>query len=82
VPASEDMAVIAAYLCSDAASHINGCVFGTAGSLFSYWPPARESVIFARDWEKDGRWTWDEIDKCMPTLLKDYTNPSPSEEKQ
>jgi len=82
VPSSEYLAVIATYLCSDAASHINGCIFGTAGSLFSYWPPAREAVIFARDWEKEGRWTWEEMEKCMPTLLKGYVNPAPPEEQK
>lgn len=82
VPTAEYMAAIPAFLCSDAAANINGCIFGTAGSHFSYWAPSRETVIFARDWDKLGKWTWEDIEKCVPTLLKGYVNPAPPEEKK
>jgi len=73
----EYMSSIVAFLCSDGASHINGCIFGTSASRLSYWAPARETIIFARDWEKQGRWTCGEVEKCMPTLLSGYLNPAP-----
>lgn len=82
VPTAEYMAVIPAFLCSDAAAHVNGCVFGSSGGGFSYWAPARESLIFGRDWDKYGKWTWEEIETCVPTLLKGYVNPAPPEEKK
>jgi len=74
---AEYMGTIVAFLCSDAASHINGCIFGAAGHKLSYWSPPVETVTFARDWDKEGRWTWEEVEKCLPTLLKGYVNPAP-----
>lgn len=82
VATADYLAVIPAFLCSDAAAHINGCIFGASGANFSFWAPAHESIIFGRDWDKYGPWTWEEIEKCMPTLLKGYVNPAPPEEKK
>ena len=82
LPPAEYMGAIVAFLCSDAASHINGCVFGAQGAKLSYWAPAVETVIIGRDWEKKGRWTWEEVEKQMPTLLKGYVNPAPPKEKK
>jgi len=73
----EYLAPVAAFLCSDAAAHINGCVVGAGGHKLSYWPPPSEAVVFARDWERDGPWTWEELERCMPSLLKGYVNPAP-----
>jgi NAD(P)-dependent dehydrogenase (short-subunit alcohol dehydrogenase family) len=75
---AEHMAAIAAYLCSDQAAHINGCVFGAAGHKLSYWSPPAETVTFARDWDRQGPWTWEEVGRCLPALLKGYVNPAPS----
>ena len=75
----EYLSTIAAYLCSDEASHINGCIFTAAGHKFAYWSPPVETMAFARDWDRYGRWTWEEVAKCMPTLLKEYVNPAPPE---
>jgi len=82
VATADYLAVIPAFLCSDAAGHINGCIIGASGANFSYWAPAHESVIFPRDWDKYGPWTWEEVEKGMPTLLKGYVNPAPPEEKK
>jgi NAD(P)-dependent dehydrogenase (short-subunit alcohol dehydrogenase family) len=82
VASAEYLAAIPAFLCSDEAAHINGCVFGSAGAFFSYWAPAHESVTFARDWDTYGPWTWEEVAKFMPALLKGYVNPAPPEEKK
>ena len=78
VPPPEHMGVIAAFLCSDAAAHITGCIFGAMGHRLSYWTPPVESVVFARDWEKQGRWTWEEVEKHMHTLLRQYVGPAQS----
>ncbi len=72
----EMMGMIAAFLCSDDAAHINGCIFTAAGHSLAWWAPEEEKVIFRRNWEKDGRWTWEEVRRCMPFLLRSYVNPS------
>jgi 3-oxoacyl-[acyl-carrier protein] reductase len=73
----EMMGVIAAFLCSEAASHINGCIISAGGHAIASWSPEQEKIVFARDWEKYGRWSWEEIEGCMPALLRGYVNPSP-----
>jgi len=73
----EYMSAVVPFLCSDAAAHINGCIFGASASKLSYWTPARETVTFARDWEKQGGWTWEDVEKDMPTLLRGYVNTAP-----
>ena len=75
----EHLGMIAAFLCSSEAGHINGCIFTAAGHKLCYWSPPLETITFARDWERDGRWTWEEVERCMPTLLKGYVNPAPPE---
>ncbi len=82
VATADYLAAIPAFLCSDQAAHINGCIFGASGAAFSYWEPAHESVIIGRDWDTHGPWTWEDVAKNMPTLLKGYTNPAPPEEKK
>jgi NAD(P)-dependent dehydrogenase (short-subunit alcohol dehydrogenase family) len=82
VATADYLAAIPAFLCSDKAAQINGCIFGTSGSFFSYWAPSRETTIFNRDWDNFGKWTWEEVEKCVPTLLKGYVNPAPPEEKK
>jgi len=82
VATAEYLAAIPVFLCSDAAANINGCIFGASGANFSYWAPAHESAMYARDWDNLGPWTVDEIEQYMPNLLKGYVNPAPPEEKK
>jgi len=81
VATADYLAAIPAFLCSDQASNINGCIFGASGANFSYWKPSFEEAMYARDWDNLGPWTWDEIAACVPNLLKGYVNPAPAEEK-
>ncbi len=60
---------IIAFLCSDKADYINGRIFGIAATKLSYWSSARQTRVFSRDWQKQGGWTWEEVEKNMPTLL-------------
>ena len=76
------LAAIPTYLASEAAGHVNGCIFGSAGAFFSYWAAAKESAIYNRDWDNYGPWTVDEVEKCMPNLLKGYVNPAPPEKEK
>ncbi len=82
VATADYLATIPAFLCSDEAAHINGCIFGASGASFSYWAPSHESIMFGRDWDNYGKWTWEEVKKSMPTLLKGYVNPAPPEQKK
>ena len=82
VASADYLAAIPAYLATDKAGHINGCIFGAAGAFFSYWAPSKETAIYNRDWDTYGKWTIDEVEKCVPNLLKGYVNPAPPEEKK
>jgi len=80
-PPPEQMAMIVAYLCSEAASHINACVFGASGDMLSYWTPPVQSIRVMRNCKRDGRWTWEEVERHLPTVLSSYINPAPIKEK-
>jgi NAD(P)-dependent dehydrogenase (short-subunit alcohol dehydrogenase family) len=62
----EDVAVLVVYLASEAADHINGCVFevynGHVG-IFEEPPPVKQVL-----W-KDGHWTPEELARAMPQTL-------------
>ena len=62
----EDVAALATYLVSEAADHINGCIFevfhGHVG-IFAE-PPTVEKVI-----RKDGTWTAEELAQAVPAQL-------------
>lgn len=62
----EDVAALATYLVSEAADHINGCIFevfhGHVGIFVE--PPPVAKVL-----EKDGSWTAEELMKAIPETL-------------
>ncbi len=62
----EDIAVLVAYLASEQANHINGCIFevwhGHVG-IFQEPPPV-EAVI-----QKEGSWTIEELTAKIPECL-------------
>ncbi len=63
---SESAAALAATLCLDSASHVNGIVFGVNdGDLWTYTNPAIE-----RSFHKWGPSTMDEMDQHFPTLFE------------
>jgi NAD(P)-dependent dehydrogenase (short-subunit alcohol dehydrogenase family) len=67
----EDVAALVVYLASEAADHINGCIFevwrGHVG-IFIEPPPVREVI------RKDGGWTPEELAEVIPrTLTKGRT---------
>jgi len=67
-----------AYLASDAAANINGCIFSTMGASLGVW--SRPEIVreIPRDWEKQGKWRFEEIEKLVPQkLLVGYVNPAP-----
>ncbi len=62
----EDVAALATYLVSEAADHINGCIFevlhGHVG-IFVEPPPLEKNL------DKDGSWTAEELAKAIPEKL-------------
>ena len=62
----EDVAALATYLVSEAADHINGCIFevlhGHVG-IFVEPPPVEKEL------DKDGSWTAEELAKVIPEKL-------------
>lgn len=79
----EYFANLIAFLCSDAASDINGRVFLGAGSAIGIFSKPEIAVEVTRDWEKEGIWTFDEIAKQMKEKIlpeSGYVNPAPKQE--
>ena len=70
----EAIAPLVAWLCTDAASHVNGQLFYAAGGVYSLL----NNPAPARTIQKQGRWMFDEIKELFPsTLGMDMTNPAP-----
>jgi len=78
----EYFAPFIAYLVSDAAADINGCVFVASRATIGMWNNPGIERQFTRDWEIDARWSVDELEKRVPQeLLIDYVNPAPPRER-
>lgn len=78
----EYFAPFIAYLASDAATDINGCVFVTSRATIGIWNHPQIVRKLTRDWEIDEKWSIDEIEKLVPQeLLVDYVNPAPPGER-
>ncbi len=74
----EYFAPFIAYLASDAAADINGCVFVTSRATIGLWNHPQITRKFTRDWEIDAKWDIDELQRLVPQeLLLDYENPAP-----
>lgn len=74
----EYFAPFIAYLASDAAADINGCVFVTSRATIGLWNHPQITRRFTRDWEIDAKWDIDELQRLVPQeLLLDYENPAP-----
>ncbi|MBL7119785.1 MAG: SDR family oxidoreductase [Dehalococcoidia bacterium] len=74
----EYFAPFIAYLASDAAADINGCVFVTSRATLGIWCHPQIVRQTTRDWETAEKWSIDELEKLVPQeLLGDYVNPAP-----
>ncbi|MFC1925688.1 SDR family NAD(P)-dependent oxidoreductase [Chloroflexota bacterium] len=82
MPGPEYIAPVAVYLATEAAADINGQVIGCGGGRVSIYSEPVDLRAIYRDYNKEGRWTVDELIDMMPkTLLVGYVNPAPPEEK-
>ncbi len=74
-PNPDDVAPIVAYLCTDDAANINGCIFGARGGDIELYP---QLVPPSKTIHKEGRWTLDDLLDVMPrTLAAGLVNPAP-----
>jgi len=77
----EYFAPFVAYLASDAAADINGCIFVVSRATVGLWNHPTIVRKFSRDWESAKPWTMEELEKLVPReLLVDYVNPAPRQE--
>jgi NAD(P)-dependent dehydrogenase (short-subunit alcohol dehydrogenase family) len=58
-----------AYLASDAAANLNGKMFFISGRELGIWNRPAITRRFPRDYEKEGRWTFEEVEKLVPEKL-------------
>ncbi len=74
---------IVLYLASNEAANANGQVFHMeAGRISIYSEPVEIRTIY-RNYQKDGKWTLEELIDIIPkTLLVGYVNPAPPERAQ
>jgi NAD(P)-dependent dehydrogenase (short-subunit alcohol dehydrogenase family) len=74
----EYFAPFIAYLASDAAANINGCIFVVSRATIGVWNHPNIVRKFSRDWDSAKPWTTEELERLVPQeLLVDYVNPAP-----
>jgi len=79
----EYFAPFIAYLASDAAANINGCVFVVSRATIGIWNHPQIARQFTRDWEIADKWGIEELEKRVPQeLLVDYVNPAPPKQQE
>jgi NAD(P)-dependent dehydrogenase (short-subunit alcohol dehydrogenase family) len=72
------LAPFIAYLASDAAANINGCVFSIESGELAIHPRPLASRTILKDWKREGRWSFEELKGLVPgKLLAGYVNPAP-----
>jgi len=64
-----DFAPFIAYLASDAAAHINGCVFYCSSGGIGIWNRPEIVRQIRRDCRKEGRWSFEEIERLVTEEL-------------
>jgi hypothetical protein len=74
----EHFAPFIAYLASDGATGINGCIFVGSRATIGIWNHPNVVRTFTRSWEIEDPWGFEELEKRVPEeLLVDYVNPAP-----
>lgn len=68
-PGGEHVSPIVVWLASDAAAHVNGCVFRAGAGKFGFYAHPTEARTINKDWRVKGKWTVDELRKALPSSL-------------
>ena len=77
----EYFAPFIAYLASDAAASVNGCIFVISRATVGIWNHPEIARKHTRDWDTAAPWKIEDLEKLVPQeLLVDYTNPAPPKE--
>jgi NAD(P)-dependent dehydrogenase (short-subunit alcohol dehydrogenase family) len=77
----EYFAPFIAYLASDAAANVNGCVFVVSRATVGIWSHPHIVRRHTRDWDTAAPWKIEDLERLVPQeLLVDYANPAPPKE--
>ena len=68
-PGGEHVAPIVAWLSTDAASEVNGCIFRAGSGKFGIYTHPTEIRSVNKDWRNKGKWTVEELSKVIPSSL-------------
>ena len=68
-PGAEHVSPIVVWLASDAASHVNGCVFRAGSGKFGFYAHPTEIRTINKDWRSKGKWTVEEVGRLLPSTL-------------
>ena len=68
-PGGEHVSPIVVWLASDAASHVNGCVFRAGSGKYGIYTHPTEVRAVHKDWRSKGKWTAEELSRILPSTL-------------
>jgi len=68
-PGGEHVSPLVAYLASDLAENVTGCIFRAGSGKFGIYTHPSETRTIQKDWRRKGPWTFDELKKLMPASL-------------
>ncbi len=76
-PGGEHVSPIVVWLATDAASHVNGCVFRAGSGKYGIYTHPTEVRAVHKDWRNKGKWTPEELGRILPSslLFDDSTAP-------
>ena len=68
-PGGEHVSPLVVWLASDAASHVNGCVFRAGSGKYGIYTHPTEIRAVHKDWRAKGKWTVEELSRILPSTL-------------
>ncbi len=68
-PGGEHVSPIVVWLATDAASHVNGCVFRAGSGKYGIYTHPTEVRAVHKDWRNKGKWTPEELGRILPSTL-------------
>ncbi len=68
-PGGEHVSPIVVWLATDAAAHVNGCVFRAGSGKYGFYAHPTEVRTVNKDWRTKGKWTIEEVSKILPSSL-------------